>query len=122
MVRQFIGGCLGVAMFSGIALGDLTIRITSADGYGARGGEFYLNHQNMPFVPVGHDSSNPFESFCLEKNESVAHGYQYYAAVNTAAVNGGVGGGNPDPLKLRFPRVFFIRGHIVNGMIACYQH
>ena len=61
MMRQLIGGCLGFAMFSGIALGDLTSRITSADVYGALGGEFYLTHQNIPFAPVGHDSSNLFE-------------------------------------------------------------
>lgn len=119
MVRQFVGGCLGIAMFSGIALGDLTIRITGADGYGARGGEFYLTHVNMPFVPMGHDSSNPFESFCLEKNESIAFGFQYYAEVNTAAVNGGLGGGNPDPLS---PLTAYLYSAFVTSTLPGYDY
>lgn len=43
-------------------------------------------------------SADTFESFCLELNEHISIGSSYVATINTAAVSGGVGGGNPDPL------------------------
>jgi len=48
----------------------------------------------------GTESISPgiIQTFCIERNEYLAWGGQYYAQLNTAAVNGGVGGPSPDPL------------------------
>ncbi len=40
-------------------------------------------------------------AFCVEYNEHFSPGNSYYAVLNTAAVSGGVSGGNPDPLDER---------------------
>jgi len=40
-----------------------------------------------------------FIGFCLELDEKIAKGNDYYAVLNTAAVNGGRGGPSPDPLS-----------------------
>ena len=40
-----------------------------------------------------------FISFCIEGNEHVSFHHTYDAILNTAAINGGIGGGNPDPLS-----------------------
>ncbi len=71
----------------------------NANSFGTTpGGEFILT------VTDGFDSFAPgtqFRSYCLEMNEYVRNGGTYYVEVNTAAVSGGVGGGNPDPLDRR---------------------
>jgi hypothetical protein len=62
------------------------------DGPGAGpGGEFIAS-----FL----DNSGSFSTFCLEKNEYFSYGQTLKVqAVNTAAVSGGIGGGNPDPIS-----------------------
>ncbi len=71
----------------------------NANSFGSTpGGEFILT------VVDGFDSFAPgtqFRSYCLEMNEYVRDGGTYYVEVNTAAISGGVGGGNPDPLDRR---------------------
>ena len=39
-----------------------------------------------------------FITFCIEADEIVEFGYTYDAILSTEAWNGGIGGGNPDPL------------------------
>jgi len=41
------------------------------------------------------------QTFCIEKNEYIDWGGQYYAQINTAAVGGGLGGPSPDPLDVK---------------------
>src|SRR5262249_6460790 len=72
-----------------------------------------------PFTPVGLNGSNPLESFCLEYNESLNLGQQYYADVNTAAVHGGVGGGDPDPLD---PKSAYLYQRFITGTLANYVY
>jgi hypothetical protein len=38
------------------------------------------------------------QTFCVEGNENISWGGQYYAQLNTVAIGGGVGGPSPDPL------------------------
>jgi hypothetical protein len=38
------------------------------------------------------------QSFCIERNEYINWGSQYYAQLNTVAIGGGLGGPSPDPL------------------------
>lgn len=67
--------------------------IQLADSYGnTGGGEFIATVTGAP--------ADTFLTFCLEKNEYFTPGQNLYVkAVNTAAVNGGVGGPNPDPIS-----------------------
>ncbi|MFA5238843.1 MAG: hypothetical protein WC476_03935 [Phycisphaerae bacterium] len=44
-------------------------------------------------------ANGPFISFCIEADEHVNIGATYDAILATAANNGGIGGGNPDPLS-----------------------
>jgi hypothetical protein len=52
---------------------------------------------------AGTESISPsiLQTFCLEKDEYIAWGGKHYAQLNTAAVNGGLGGPSPDPLDPR---------------------
>lgn len=102
-----------------IALADLTIRVSADDGYGLEGGEFVLTHSNLGYTPIGLTGSNPIESFCIEKNEGLAFHYDYFACLNTAAVKGGVGGGDPDPLS---PLTAFLYSQFVTGQLPGYQY
>jgi hypothetical protein len=64
------------------------------------GGLFKLTLFDTVTNAAGTESVGPgiIQSFCVEKNEYVNWGGQYYAQVNTAAIGGGVGGPSPDPL------------------------
>ncbi|MEO1008342.1 MAG: hypothetical protein AAFX79_07230 [Planctomycetota bacterium] len=70
-----------------------------------RGGEFVIS---------GLFSHDPFSSFCLELNETIAGGTSYIASVDTAAVKGGVGGPSPDPLSNETAALYreFARGNL----------
>ncbi|MGE3311842.1 MAG: hypothetical protein AB7O66_17895 [Limisphaerales bacterium] len=48
---------------------------------------------------VGVGGSPDFYTFCLEKNEGLAFGVTYDYTLGTAAMAGGLGGGNPDPVS-----------------------
>ncbi len=56
------------------------------------GGEF-----SADLIGVG--GSPDFYTFCLEKNEGLAFGVTYDYTLSTAAMAGGLGGGNPDPIS-----------------------
>jgi len=59
-------------------------------------------------------------TFCVEFNEHIGNNTTYNAKVNTSAVNGGVGGGNPDPLDARtaFLYTAFLKGTLDNKLFA----
>jgi hypothetical protein len=77
---KFTGmGCTGTVNLPGIG--------------GVYAGELMYSANGINGVPNG-----IFPSFCVEANEHVAFGGTYEAILNTAAVYGGAGGGNPDPL------------------------
>ncbi|MBI5865040.1 MAG: PEP-CTERM sorting domain-containing protein [Planctomycetes bacterium] len=119
MLKKLLAGVVATGALSAAACADLTIRVTAADGYGPIGGEFNLTAVGLDFVPVGLTNEGYWESFCLEKNESIAFGFQYYAAINTAAVNGGLGGGNPDPLD---PRSAYLYELFITGTLPDYVY
>lgn len=119
MFRAFWGGAVALGVLTAGVRADLTIRITGADSYGNVGGEFNLSHTNLGFTPVGLASTNPFETFCVEKTESIAFGYEYYACLNTEAVHGGAGGGDPDPLD---PRTAYLYQQFITGSLAGYVY
>lgn len=118
MLRRFRAPALAI-LAVGIASADLTIRINASDGFGLEGGEFVLTHDNLGYTAIGLTGSNPIESFCIEKNEGLAFDYDYYACLNTAAVKGGVGGGDPDPLS---PLTAYLYTQFVTGMLTAYHY
>jgi len=71
-------------------------------GGGDGGGEFSI-HSASP------SSENKlFETFCLEKNEYITIPGKYYIhTIQDAVVNGGEGGGSPDPLDSKTKYLFY---------------
>ncbi len=68
-------------------------------------------------------SATAFSSFCLERNENVSLGSFYNTTIATSAINGGYGGGSPDPvgeatawLYRTFRDGGSIAGHVVDGV------
>lgn len=51
-------------------------------------------------VTVGSSTLLGFQTFCLELNESVSMNVNYHAYLGGAAIQGGVGGGSPDPISI----------------------
>lgn len=84
-----------------ISVGD---PVTIADGpgtyasfNGGRGGTFTITG------PV-----DSWETFCIEVNEYLQFGPTYYVGgIGDAAVNGGAGGGNPDPLGFETRAIYY---------------
>ena len=72
---------------------------TFSNSFGTTGGGEFL------FTPVGDYEGltlDPFITFCLERNEYLNFSAQFTVVnIGPAAFNGGVGGGNPDPLDER---------------------
>jgi hypothetical protein len=121
-VRMFRGICAWGAVWAcgaATASADLTITISAADSYGFEGGEYNLTHTGLGFTPVGLNSSNPFESFCVERDELLSFDTVNYAALNTAAVEGGTGGGSPDPLD---PKTAYLYSAFVTGTLPLYVY
>lgn len=73
----------------------------------------------------GIGGANTFQTFCIERNETLrpfGNGNVYNTQIATSAVNGGIGGGNPDPLSERTAYLYSrfrigasIGGYLVNG-------
>ncbi len=99
---------------------DLVQRVTIADYYGnTNGGEFLSTPLDFEFVPASLGAGPEFETFCVEVTENIAFGSTYYAALNTAAVNGGAGGGNPDPLS---PLTAYLYGEFITAALTGYVY
>jgi hypothetical protein len=97
-------GAASLAVFGPMA-SAATMQLTL--DYGSRhsgvGGEF--NASSSDFVPatMGYAPSTifngGFETFCVEYNEHFTPGSTLYYGISQAAVNGGISGGNPDPIS-----------------------
>lgn len=46
-------------------------------------------------------SPGVIQTFCIEKDEYITWGGQYYGQLNTVAIDGGAGGPSPDPLSAK---------------------
>lgn len=64
---------------------------------GERGGSFSVNTSD----------NGSFNTFCVELNEMFSFNTPYNYSISGAAVNGGVGGGNPDPLDTRTAFLYY---------------
>lgn len=68
-------------------------------------------HRGGEFIVTG--SLGSFSSFCLELNESLAES-SYDYTIDTGAIRGGVGGGNPDELSAETAELYrqFVAGTV----------
>jgi hypothetical protein len=95
--------------------------------YGSRhsgnGGEFNISSADFDPTAMGYASAaisgSGFETFCLETNEFFNPGSTYYYAISEAASNGGVSGGNPDPISLGTAWLYLNFAH---GTLAGYDY
>ncbi len=84
-----------------ITLQDTVNRETTPGQPGFGGGEFIAQTSEnfaQNYSPLAAYSGG-FATFCLELNESIAFNTPYTAVVTMGAINGGVGGGNPDTIS-----------------------
>jgi hypothetical protein len=96
--------------------------VTLYDSYGnGNGGEFRAVSSGLSFMPIDLVTgvAGQFETFCVEKNEYFAFGSTYYVAVSTAAISGGVGGGNPDPLD---PKTAYLYQQFATASLADFTY
>ena len=124
----------GVKILAGLVVGFVMAQVASAlpvtfyrvsGYYMADGGEFTLvgtpyadNYAAAATVAIGNDVG--FQTFCLERNEYVSvPGTYYYDGLDSAAVQGGVGGGNPDPISWG---TAWLYSQFAQGSLAGYDY
>jgi len=96
-------GLLSYGLFSQQAqASQLTLNYGSR--HSGNGGEFNASSPNFAPGTMGYKAAttyngNGFETFCLETNEYFNPGSTYYYGISQGAINGGVGGGNPDRIS-----------------------
>jgi hypothetical protein len=114
---------LGCLLTAGSALASPTVTVTRTSGYySGSGGEFTLTPNADLTSLLGH--SGVFESFCIEKTESVTIGSTYAAQLNTEAMLGGYNGGpsgpgGGDPLD---PRTAYLYTQFAAGTLTGYNY
>jgi hypothetical protein len=108
-----LAACLAIAA---PAMAIPTITISEGPYQAWNGGEFTITvtSDGIPGQPNG----STFQSFCLETNEYISFGPTYYVVINDEAVNGGIGGGSPDPLD---PRTAWLYNEFLNGTLTGYD-
>lgn len=104
-------------LFLGVSsplMADMTVKVF--DSYGSSGGgEYLVSSMGFSFTPVGlGEAPGKFESFCVEKDESIGFNTTYYVTVNTYADNGGVNTNLTDPLDKRTAYLYsqFLKGDL----------
>ena len=99
-----------VALFGPMASAN-TMQVTMNNGnrQPSPGGEFNASSADFDPGTMGYAASTTFhvagatntgfETFCVETNEFINPGSTYYYGISQNAINGGVGGGHPDPIS-----------------------
>ena len=105
---------VGMVLFAQVAM---AYTVTTTGGYGlyqtGQGGEFSLTPNSGWNVLNNYDAKaktyggTAFQSFCIEGNEYMNANATYNATLNTAAVNGGISGGNPDPISIGTAKLYY---------------
>jgi len=97
-MRTIIRGVAGVACLALCAVGAMG-SITLQDSYGSTGGgEFIATPSGFVSLHSLDGLAPKFQTFCVEVNENINFGTSYNVVIGTDAIQGGVGGGSPDPL------------------------
>lgn len=90
--------------------GSLTI--SSTTGRTGVGGEFKVSgFDNIVIPPAAAVTSidgGDFNTFCIEYNESISLPGNYDYTIDSGAVNGGVSGGNPDPIGDATAKLYYM--------------
>lgn len=108
------------AVCAGAAHAALTSQITFQSSYGSTsGGEFVVEYANFAFAPSSLTGGTTFETFCIERNETIAYNRTYFVDFSDAARAGGAGGPNPDPLDAR---TAYLYTNFQAGTLAGYDY
>ena len=129
-------GCVGACLMASAAVaGPSQIKMTDTNAWNQprQGGPFEVEPISFDFTPQGMGQfgagTGNFISFCLEGNEFIDEGETYNVEFSTMAKDGGIGGGNPDPLDERTAFLYdaFIKGQLddklaaFNGSVFTYE-
>ena len=95
--------------------------------YGSRhsgvGGEFNISSADFSPAALGYAPNaimnSGFETFCVEMNEYFTPGSTYYYGISDGAVNGGISGGNPDPVSRGSAWLY---SQFAHGTLAGYDY
>jgi len=98
-----------------------------SDGLPTSGGEFLIAATGLPYSPARLPAakadplrtSGQFETFCVERNESLNFTNTFYGSLDTFAIKGGVAGGSPDPLD---SKTAWLYCEFVHGTLAGYDY
>ncbi len=116
VMKKVVLAILMAVMFSVPAAANMTVKFGNSYG-DTGGGEFNITPlSGWSSMPTSLDPTDGiFETFCVEKNEYIGFDTTYYVKISTAADNGGIGGGHPDPLDRRTAYLYkqFITGNLV---------
>lgn len=119
-MKQKLMFCAALGLVIGTvstALAVPTIQLESGLYQSGSGGEFKATVLSGDIMgnPVG----STWQTFCVERDEYVSLPGTYYAVVNTAAVLGGVGGPEPDPLS---PKTAWLYDQFLDGTLSGYDY
>lgn len=125
--KMGIAAAIGAAAFMVFLASASALTMQGVLDYGTRhsgnGGEF--NFASADFNPstMGYKASTiangGFETFCVERNEYFNPGSTYYYSISSAAMNGGVSGGNPDPIS---QGTAYLYSMFANGTLNGYNY
>ena len=114
-VIGILGVAAAVAMASATLAAPAQLKFVNTDAWGQKaagdtrgGGPFEvtpINQGDVQGLGTNGAAAGNYLSFCVELNEHIGRA-TYNADQNTEAINGGVGGGNPDPLDARTAFLF----------------
>jgi hypothetical protein len=119
-----IAGVLVAAAMAGSAMADGIVNTDYAGGNltGFNGGGGFrmtqISGYNGENGGTG-GTANSFVTFCLEENEYFSPGSNYFTQIATSTANGGVSGGNPDPIDGITARMYleFRNGGSFGGVV-----
>lgn len=110
--RLLFGSAVALALLFGAesARADTLYIGDSAERIGS-GGAFHVTSYSGSLAPVsslitGVDGGQ-FNTFCIEKDEFISLGGEYAYSVGSAAIHGGAGGPDPDPLDSVTAKLFY---------------
>lgn len=101
-MRKWIGitAVLALLPLPALASMNVTINYPPAGYQRAGNGGVFVATVGSASDPIhGHAANTSFFTFCLETNEFINIGSLYVVGLSNQAVNGGAGGGSPDPLS-----------------------
>lgn len=113
MIRSLIGGIAVAAVTCAAHASTVTVEF----GLGSKHAPLAGGSEHRGGVFNFSGALGNFTSFCIELNESIAE-TSYHYSVDMAAIGGGLGGGNPDPIGKETAELFrrWTAGLLTPGM------